>query len=309
MSQLAQFLDDWAGLSPTLQRNLLLSLVVVLFFAAVRWAALRVVRRRVRDVAVHYRWRQGITYVTTGLALLAVGRIWFPGIQSVGTFLGLIGAGLTVAMHDTVANLTGWLFILWRRPFQVGDRIELGHTKGDVIDIRLFQFSVLEIGNWIDADQSTGRIVHIPNGQVLRERLASYTKGFEYIWHEIPVLVTFESDWRRAKQILSKIAEEHTEHFSVDAEEQIRRTARSYMIFYGKLTPIVYTTVRDSGVLLTMRFMCGPRTRRGVENTVWEAILDRFGATQTIDLAYPTMRRFDNRLEGKPGFCQTDPPS
>ncbi|NIP82375.1 MAG: mechanosensitive ion channel, partial [Gemmatimonadetes bacterium] len=90
----------------------------------------------------------------------------------------------------------------------VGDRIQIGAHAGDVIDQRIFQFIVLEIGNWVDADQSTGRIIHIPNGLVFREPLANYTRGMQYIWNEIRVLVTFESNWKRAKQILDEIVQE-----------------------------------------------------------------------------------------------------
>ena len=87
-----------------------------------------------------------------------------------------------------------------RKPLKVGDRVQIGDVTGDVIDIRIFQFSVIEIGNWVDADQSTGRIIHIPNGTIFIKWQANYTAGFEYIWNEIPVLVTFESDWKTAKQ-------------------------------------------------------------------------------------------------------------
>ena len=79
------------------------------------------------------------------------------GIASLTTFLGLASAGVAIAMHDTIANLAGWFFIISRKPFKVGDRIEIGEIAGDVIDIRIFQFSLVEIGNWVDAEQSTGR--------------------------------------------------------------------------------------------------------------------------------------------------------
>ena len=93
--------------------------------------------------------------------------IWFAGLERLATFAGILGAGLAVALHDTIANIAGFLFIMLRRPFEVGDRIEIEGVAGDVIDIRVFQFSLLEIGNWVDADQSTGRIVQVPNGKVL----------------------------------------------------------------------------------------------------------------------------------------------
>ena len=60
-------------------------------------------------------------------------------------------------------------------------------------------FSLMEIGNWVDAEQSTGRVIHVPNGKIFSEPLANYTDGFQYIWNEIPVLVTFESDWKKSQ--------------------------------------------------------------------------------------------------------------
>lgn len=164
---------------------------------------------------------------------------------------------------------------------------------GDVIDIRLFQFSLVEIGNWVDADQSTGRILHIPNSKVLREPLANYHQGFKYIWHEIPVLITFESNWKKAKKMLTDIAYEKAEPLSGKIQEQIRGAAQKYLIFYNKLTPIVYTTVKDSGVLLTIRYMVAPRQSRSTEEQIWEAILDLIDANDDINLAYPTTRFYN----------------
>jgi small-conductance mechanosensitive channel len=128
-----------------------------------------------------------------GVSLLA--WIWVEELLSLSTFLGLVSAGLAIALREPLINLMGWAFIVWRRPFEMGDRIEIGGQAGDVIDMRVFQFTLLEIGNWVDADQSTGRAIHVPNGKVFSESLANYSKGLAYIWNEIPVRVTFESDW------------------------------------------------------------------------------------------------------------------
>ena len=64
---------------------------------------------------------------------------------------------LAIALQDPLTNLAGWLFILIRRPFRVGDRIQVGANTGDVVDIRPFRFLMLEVGNWVHADQGTGR--------------------------------------------------------------------------------------------------------------------------------------------------------
>ena len=71
------------------------------------------------------------------------------------------------------------------------------------------------------------------------------------------------------------------------------------MIYVGTLTPIVYTSVKDSGVLLTIRYVCNPRRRRGSEQEIWEDILHAFGKCEDIDFAYPTQRYYLNHLEGK----------
>ena len=71
------------------------------------------------------------------------------------------------------------------------------------------------------------------------------------------------------------------------------------MIFYTKLTPTVYTSVRESGVLLTIRYLSEPRRRRATEEVIWEEILQAFAECDDIDFAYPTTRLFNNAKEGK----------
>ena len=230
-----------------------------------------------------------------------MGRLWLEGVGSLVTYFGILSAGLAIALKELIANFVGWVFIVWRHPFEVGDRVQIGNVSGDVIDLRIFQFTLLEIGNWVDADQSTGRIIHVNNGRIFSDNLANYSKGFQHIWNEIPVLVTFESDWRKAKKILLDIANKHGETMSQAAAERLRKAARKFMIFYTTLTPTVYTSVQDCGVLLTIRYLCDPRKRRATTEEIWEDILLDFSTADDIDFAYPTQRFYDNTVEGKPG--------
>ena len=285
-----QSLSEYLHVSTETLQKLMLSIGIFVVLSAIRFASNLVMRKRIADTKQAYRYRRAILYAYSALLILLIGPVWVKGIASLTTFLGLASAGVAIAMHDTIANIAGWFFIVSRKPFKVGDRIQIGDTAGDVIDIRFFQFSVVEIGNWVDADQSTGRIVHVPNSKVLREPLANYHIGFEYIWNEIPVLVTFESDWKKAKGLLEAIASRSVKHLSEGAQEQIRRAAEKYFISYGALTPIVYTTVKESGVLLTVRYLVNPRQRRTTEQQIWEAALDAFAAADDIELAYPTTR-------------------
>ena len=302
---------DWLqthlGMNPELQTRLLTTIATIVGLWLARRVVLGYVYRRVRDPWSRYRWRKGLTYLVAVIGAIIIGRMWFPAVQSLATFLGLLSAGLAIALKEPVSNLAAWAFIIWRRPFEVGDRIQIGSHAGDVIDLGLFQFTLNEIGAWVEADQSSGRIIHVPNGKVFTDPVANYNKGFPYIWNEVPVLVTFESDWRKAKQLLTKIAIKHAEHLTAQAEQELLTASRQYLINYRKLTPIVYTKVTDSGVQLTIRYLIEPRKRRGTEHAIWEEILTEFADVPDIDLAYHTVRGFKYSEEGKPALRAPSP--
>ena len=132
--------------------------------------------------------------------------------------------------------------------------------------------------------------------------IANYDKGFKYIWNEVPVIVTFESNWQKAREVLTAIAFKHAEHLTTEAERDLLTASRQYFINYKKLTPIVYLTGVDSGVRLTMRYLIEPRRRRGTVSAIWEDILTEFAKCPDIDLAYHTVRSFRTTEEGKPAM-------
>lgn len=278
------------GMSFEMRTNLVLTVIVILGVFFLRRAVLGVVRRRVDDTEVRYRWNKVTSNVAFALALLALIQIWFTAIRSLATFLGLVSAGLAIALRDLVADLAGWAFISWRRPFDVGDRIQIGPHAGDVVDRRIFQFTIMEIGNWVQADQSTGRLIHVPNAKVFTEPLANYVTGFPYLWNEMRVLLTFESNWRKAKHLITELASDLTVDITREAARPENRGELRFLIRYRKLTPVVYTSVENSGVLLTLRFLTRPRERRGTMSEMWERLLDVIDEQPDVALAYPTQR-------------------
>ncbi|MEE4272945.1 MAG: mechanosensitive ion channel family protein [Thermoanaerobaculales bacterium] len=301
VESVADALSMYLGISEATLDKLVLSLVLVLLLVLLRRATGMVVERRLDDPARRYIAVKTVDYLLGLVSVLVLLRIWLGGFGGLAASIGIISAGLAIALHAPLTNLAGWIFLAVRRPFVVGDRIQIGDHAGDVIDLRLFAFSLVEIGNWVDADQSTGRILHIPNGHVFQQAVANYTQGFNFIWDEMPIVVTFESDWRKAKQILTEIIQRHNAIRSEHAQQEVRRAASKFMIKYEHLTPIVWTSVADIGVTLTIRYMTDPRRRRSTENAIWEDILDSFWAADDIDFAYPTVRYYDNVGEGKPG--------
>lgn len=296
---------EWVSLIETAlgaHERLLLSVGLVIGLWALRWGLLRILNRRLDDPGDRYQWRKRSGYLTWILALALLGAIWFEAIRDLSILLGLVGAGLAIALRDVWTNLAGWAVIVFRQPFRVGDRVQVGKHSGDVVDISLLQFRLLEVGNWVHAEQTTGRILHLPNSRVLEHSVANHTAEFPFVWHEIEVTITFESDWRRARQILQQVVEEEAGWVVAEAEAAVKGATRRLFIRYGTLTPTVYLAANESGVQLTLRFMCPARRRRIMKQALWENILTAFAKEGRIELAYPTRRVMNHSVEGKPAL-------
>lgn len=271
-------------------RTILLSILIFVLLWGGREIVLRTLVARIDSSEMRFQWRKISGYVAFLFGIVALWLLWSTNYRNFATYLGLISAGLAIALQPLIVSMAGWLFLVTRRPFKVGDRIEIGEHAGDVLDIQIFQFALMEIGNWVDADHSTGRIVFIPNSHALRFPVANYTGDFEYIWNELPITVTFESDWRKAKGLLRDIAEDHGSGALDAARRQLRSASNRLVIRYPNLTPIVYTQVEDNGVTLTVRYLCKPQRRRSTQQAMWEDILDAFAAEPNIAFAYATTR-------------------
>lgn len=303
-----QFIQDHFGLSSETQIKLFKTLLALLVVMGLRWVLARMVQRRIKDLTRRYLTLKSSSYAAGLLGLLLLARIWLGGQTGLAAYFGLLSAGLAIALQDPLTNLAGWLFITFRKPFAVGDRIQIGAHAGDVIDLRLFQFTILEIGNWVQADQSTGRIIHIPNGWAFKQPLANYTQGFNFIWHEIPVIITFESNWAEAKKRMLEIGQRHSVIQSEHAAKEVQKAARKFLIFFNDLTPIVWTSTVPHGIQLTLRYLCEPRRRRSTETAIWEDLLREFAARPDLDFAYPTTRFYQSPAERAPGKPGTSAP-
>lgn len=289
-------IKDWLeyvseGLSAT-QEKVLITLVVLFLLWGLRRLVLRSIMRLQSNIAVRYTWRKSVAYAIYLIGAIALAFIWSNQFGDFATYLGLLSAGLAIAFQDPIVNVAGWYFILLQKPFKVGDRIQVDDRIGDVVAINLFQFTIVEVGNWVGDEQSTGRIIHLPNARIFKAPVANYNEGLDYIWNEMRVLVTFESNWRKAKDGLQAILDEHAPKVGDLAKQELQEASGEYFIYYRKVTPIVYTSVEESGVMLTMRYLCKPKSRRSTSCYLWEKVLDLFqeGANHDLDLAYPTRR-------------------
>lgn len=268
--------------------NIYKTILVILVLWLIKKGAYKLIARgNDSDIKKQFHTRKTVEYVLFFIGFLLVGNIWIINFQSITTFLGLLSAGIAIALKDIFVNIAGWIFIYWRKPFDVGDRIQIGEFKGDVVDLRLFQFSLLEVGNWVDGEQSTGRIVHVPNGKVFIDPQANYSQGFDYIWNEQNVFIGLDSDYKKANLILKEIMNMLLSPDFKTIESDLRIAQKEHFISFSQYTPTVYTKIQERGIQLSLRYLCKPRKRRVLENQISEAIIDRFRAEKDIKIVYP----------------------
>ncbi len=277
------------------------SALALVFFVLLHWALVRLFLQFPHEKQKLFLWRKAATYCSVSVLVLLLGFVWLRGFHSLSTFIGLLSAGLAIALKDPITNIAGWLFIMIRKPFETGDRVQIGNYAGDVIDVDIFQFTLMESGiSGISKDMRTGRLIKISNSAVFTEPQVNFTKGwFEYIWNTIEVCVTFESNWKKAMTILEEIVTNESEDAAKNARETMDKASERYMILDMRLEPRVLAAIADNGVVITAVYLCDPRSRRLSSSRVSEQILERFSGEKEISFAYNTQRSFSNVTEGK----------
>ncbi len=274
-------------------------IAILVLVAVALWAVSRLVRRsidsHIDDINQRHQLRKVVTYVFW-IALAAAAVILFAerlALADIGTIVGLIAAAVTIALADVVRSLAGWIYVSSRRGVEIGSRVAVEDITGDVIDIGLLKTTLLEVGEpLVHAMQSTGRIVTVPNSVFLNKNVISSATVNPLVWHEIRILVTFESDWKRARDIMKDVAMKLYEEIIPDLREGFRSLEREYAFRLGSTAPFIYTEIADSGVLLTLRNLCMARTRRSTTDRISAEILDSFNEEDSIEFAYPTYRIF-----------------
>lgn len=181
------------------QKNIFTTLLIILFMRILYGFVKNLLYKFIDDDKFYYKGKKTSSFVISIFTIILVGRVWFEGINSFMTFLGLFSAALAIVMKDLILNLAGWAYIVIKSPFKVGDRLEIDGIAGDVIDIKLFTTTIMEIRNWIYGDKYTGRIIHLPNFTVFQKPAINFNSETNYIWNELKIAISYESNWQRAK--------------------------------------------------------------------------------------------------------------
>ena len=303
---LPDFVERWRDLyAHGVGQKAILLLGFAIFLYLLSRIARRVVSEQIEDVNKRHTLRKWISYGLSAILFLFVFALFADSLGGFSTVLGLMLAGVAVALQDVLKSVVGWLYISTRSGVEVGSRLEVAGVTGDVIDIGVLKTTVLEVGNLVFGRQSTGRMVTIPNFQMLSANVLVSGAQNPYVWQEVRVVVPFDSDWKRAEEILRSVGEELHAEIAPELDAGFRRMEKRYAFKYGTLTPIVYLTFAVYGVQLTLRFLTPVRRRRGSEDRVVRRVLTEFAGAQGVRFAYPTYRSLRPGEEAPPVVIDT----
>ncbi len=262
--------------------KLVTSSVIAAVAAVVGIVAGRIASRSVDDRYRKYYTRKIVHYVTVVAALIGLGILWRPFAGQLGLLLGLVAAGLAIALQNLIGALAGWFNITSGGIFRVGDRVQVGGVRGDVIDITPLRTKLMEIGSsvgddsWIRGRQYTGRIAAVSNMATFEQPVYNYSASFEFLWEEVTIPIAYRDDWRTAEQIVNEEAVRISS--SREAELAIAEMVKHYPVARTEVESRVFIRATDNYLELAARFVVPVRAARWATDEVTRRILERLEA-------------------------------
>lgn len=242
----------------------------------------------IRDSKTKYSFRKTISILYLLIFLIVIGIIWIENPEALFVAYGIIGAGIAIALQDVFKNFAGGVLIFVNRLYRVGDRIEIDGKIGDVIDIDIMNTTLLELRGWLSGDQATGRLLIIPNSYALTEAVFNYTKDHNFIWDEIILPLTFDSNWRGAYKIFLNIVKKETMGIAVEANKSIEKLSDKYYLTKKISEPAIFIKITDNWVEMYIRYTTEVRQRRVLKNKLFQLILGEIEKSPDIKLASAT---------------------
>ena len=272
-----KYLSDLTTINETYISLILSTTIVILIFSFAKKMGRKTIQKKIEG-RKEYLINQTIQIILNVLEVVFLLFIWNEYIQSLMTLISVTSAAMTIALRELILNFFCGIYIKMKKPFQVEDRIEVKGIRGDVMNISSLNFEVLEISTKDDHGQSTGVIVTFPNSVVFSEPVRNLNKGFKYVWDELTVKVTMDSDLVKNKQELYKIVNniEITKNIPKKIKAQINDINTTNRVYFNKYDPTIYTKIVGDHIELTIRYLMHPKKGRYVERVIWNKILEKY---------------------------------
>ncbi|WP_435146916.1 mechanosensitive ion channel family protein [Halobaculum sp. P14] len=268
-----------AGVAPdSAAATLLLAAAVVLATNGANFLVSTVATRGASTRRRH-ELRNALRLAFGALALLGVLGVLTDQWVGVLVSLGVVGFAVTFALQQPLLSLVAWFYITVKRPYRIGDRVEIDGEKGDVIEVDFLVTTLWEInGSLVSTNQPSGRVVTVPNSKVLSSDIVNFGgAGFPYVWNELAVQVAYETDLAFARETMVGVADDYLgDEMAAAIEHYRRRLSETAVELEVAERPSVNVVQTESWVELRLRYLTRPRGATNVRNELYERILDEF---------------------------------
>ncbi|WP_255196629.1 mechanosensitive ion channel family protein [Halorarius litoreus] len=283
----------YAGLTVNFVAGKLLSLLAVVFATYGLYIVLsRVIIARAADKRRKHDIRNVVRLLFIVVGLVAVFGVLTEQWVGVLFSLGVVGFAVTFALQQPLFSLIGWFYIMLKRPYQVGDRVAIEGSKGDVVEVDFLVTTLWEInGDLVSSNQPSGRIVTLPNSVVLSSHVHNYSwEGFPYVWNELSVQVAYETDLAFARELMVETADDYLgdEMAGHIADYRMRLDETPVELEVGE-RPSVNVVQKESWVELKLRYLVSPREGTRVRNELYTRILEKMNDAPDR-VAFPVSR-------------------
>ena len=267
--------DFFVNLYQTEHRGLLLSAITIVTLLLLKAILTRPIRAYVYKRALKEANADNfmLTWTFVWIIIIVIfGVISLSGsIQALGISAGFLGMIIGWSLQQPVTGVAAWLMLILKRPFRIGQRVIIAGIKGDVVDITLTHVILDQVGGTIVGEERSGRSILIPNAILFTQTITNYTFEVEYILSEVPVRITFQSDWEEAEKILVEAAKQVTANtIEITGEE-----------------PYIRAELFDAGVLMRLRYRTTPEDYAKDVNDIVKIIYKAFSENDNVEFCYP----------------------
>ena len=280
-------------MDPTVGKLVAACIGILIISVAVRFFK-RYLTGYIKDTDNRYRARKFVTLIgyVTGIILITV--IFSDKLGGLTVAFGVAGAGIAFALQEVIASVAGWLAVSAGNFYKTGDRIQLGGIMGDVIDIGILRTTLMECGQWVKADLYNGRIVRVANSFVFKEPVFNYSGDFHFLWDEIVMPVKFGCDYKLAKEIFTRVADEVAGDYARQAKNEWQVMVNKYMIEDAMVEPMITIQVTDNWMEFTIRYIVNYRKRRSTKDVLFTRIIEEIDKTDgRVGIASTTLQLVD----------------
>lgn len=277
-----QFFGFAARFIPVLQKLSLGAMSIVVLLTAVKIVKVYVIERLTSRAARYNLDRiinlvVGLIIVFIGLSLIFAN--WYTAIVS----LGLISLVLGLALQTLISSFFGWIYILVKVPFKVGDRIKIGEASGDVIDVGYLDTTLWEFGGpHLSTDHPSGRIIKFPNSKVLNSAVYNYSWPlFPYIWNDIKFQIAYQSDLEFVAKTMREAADEEVGEAMMERIRTYRELLEQTPVDQLEVREepaVVFRTSDNTWIEAICRYLVEPRNSGPVKTRLVKKMLERLNA-------------------------------